>query len=202
MKIDYFFALASPFTYMGHARFMAMAEQAGAEVAYRPANVMEIFSHTGGVPVKQRSPQRQAYRMMELNRWKAHLGLPMNVTPKFFPVVDAEAGKAVIAAIQAGHAPGKRVMGFLKAVWEQERDIADGGTIRRCYPAPEFLVGCPNAAIVPDPRCYAGPGEVQPEPSRPSNRVAPLERNRLLAIVTFSGSRFCSSPLPGSGTGS
>jgi carboxymethylenebutenolidase len=35
-----------------------------------------IFPASGGLPLPKRSPQRQAYRMQELRRWREHLGVP------------------------------------------------------------------------------------------------------------------------------
>ena len=66
-----------------------------------------VFSETGGLPLGKRSPARQAYRMTELKRWKEALNLDLNVEPKHFPVPDGDAQKVVVAAIQAGHGPGK-----------------------------------------------------------------------------------------------
>jgi 2-hydroxychromene-2-carboxylate isomerase len=130
VSVDYFFSLASPFTYMGHERFEALAKKYGAQVSYKPADYGKVFAATGGVPVKQRSPQRQAYRFMELKRWRDHLKIPLNLEPKFFPVNDGPAACMVIAAQRAGRPVGGLVLGFLRAVWAEERDIADPETIR------------------------------------------------------------------------
>jgi 2-hydroxychromene-2-carboxylate isomerase len=129
VTVDYFFSLASPFTYMGHERFEALAKQYGATVNYKPADIGKIFSETGGLPVPKRSPQRQAYRMMELKRWPAVLGIPLNPQPKFFPVDATAASLVVIAAMQADQHPGQLIAGFCRAVWSEERNIADASEI-------------------------------------------------------------------------
>jgi len=130
MVVDYFLALQSPYTYMGHARFEALAAKYGATVNYKPTEMPKVFAVSGGVPVKQRAPQRQAYRFQELRRWSEHLGLPMNLEPKCFPVQEGEAAKVVIAAIQRGEHPGKLIGACLRAVWAEERNLADPDTIR------------------------------------------------------------------------
>ena len=130
VTVDYFFSLASPFTYMGHERFEAMARKYKAAVNYKPADVGKIFAATGGLPVPQRSPQRQAYRLMELRRWSEFLGLPLNLKPKHFPVNANPAAQVVIAAIQAGIHPGPLIGAFCRAVWAEERDIADPAEIK------------------------------------------------------------------------
>ena len=130
VPVDYFFSLASPYTYMGHERFEALARKVGAQVTYKPADIGKVFAATGGLPVKQRSPQRQAYRFMELKRWREHLKIPLTLEPKFFPVNDAQAAHTVIAALRAGRPVGGLMLGFLRAVWAEERNIADAETIR------------------------------------------------------------------------
>jgi 2-hydroxychromene-2-carboxylate isomerase len=129
-NVDYFFSLASPFTYLGHERFEALALRYGARVRYKPADIGKVFAATGGLPVKQRSPQRQAYRMMELRRWRDFLKIPLTLEPKFFPVPDALSARVVIAAQGAGWHPGQLILGFLRAVWAEERDIAASETVR------------------------------------------------------------------------
>ncbi len=72
LTIDYFLAPQSPWTYFGHARFAAMAAAAGATVRIKPMDLGKIFPLTGGLPVGQRSAQRQAYRLVELRRFADH----------------------------------------------------------------------------------------------------------------------------------
>ena len=128
-SLDYFLALSSPYTYMGHGRFEELAARRGLAVNYKPANMGEVFAVSGGLPVKQRAPQRQAYRFMELKRWRTFLDVPLNLEPKHFPVPDAGAARMVIAASEAGQAPAALIGGFLRAVWAEERNIADPETL-------------------------------------------------------------------------
>ena len=128
--IDYYLAPQSPWTYLGHARFMRIAADAGAIVRVLPVDLGKIFPVSGGLPLAQRPPQRQAYRLMELARWRDFLGLPLNVKPKYFPVPADDASRLIIAVDQAdGTAAAMRLTGaLLTAVWAQERDIASAAT--------------------------------------------------------------------------
>lgn len=123
--IDYYLTAASPWTYLGHQRLIAMADGAGAEIRCKPARFGEIFARTGGLPLPKRAPARRAYRMMELRRWKARLGLPINITPAFHPVDDGTANRMVVAAGRAGLDPLAVAWALLRACWEQDRDLAD-----------------------------------------------------------------------------
>ena len=127
--ILYFYSLASPFSYLGHSRFLALAAKYGCRVHFKPADTSVIFPKTGGLPVKQRSPQRQAYRLLELRRWRDFLGIALNPEPKFFPVADQLAGRAVIASEQMGGDAGALSLAILRACWAEERNIADRATL-------------------------------------------------------------------------
>ena len=129
--IDYFLAPQSPWAYLGHAHFMRIAADAGAIVRVLPVDLSgKIFPVSGGLPLAQRPPQRQAYRLVELARWRDFLGLPLNVKPKYFPVPADDAARLIIAVDQAdGTAAAMRLTGaLLTAVWAQERDISSAAT--------------------------------------------------------------------------
>ena len=126
--IDYYFAPQSPWTYLGHARFTAIAAAAGATVNVRPVDLGgSVFPISGGLPLGKRAPQRQAYRLVELARFSRHLGIPLNPKPKFFPVAGDDAARLIIAVdLQDGTEAALRVSGAVfAAVWVQERNIGD-----------------------------------------------------------------------------
>lgn len=126
--VDYYFAPQSPYTYLGHARFVAIARAADATVRVRPIDLGgKVFPVSGGLPLGQRAPQRLAYRLVELRRFADHLQLPMNVKPRFFPVAgDAAAQLIVSVEQQDGSAAALGLAGaVLRAVWAEERNIAD-----------------------------------------------------------------------------
>lgn len=129
-NVDYYFSLGSPWTYLGHARFETMAQKHNVEVGYRPADYSKIFPISGGLPPAKRAPQRQAYRLMELNRWRDYLGLPLNPQPQFHPVSSNLAAQMVYCAIEQGAHPGKLIGGVLAGVWTQQRDVSDADTLR------------------------------------------------------------------------
>jgi 2-hydroxychromene-2-carboxylate isomerase len=132
VTIDYYLAPQSPWTYLGHERFARIAAAAGATVRVLPIDLGgKVFPVSGGLPLGQRAPQRQAYRLVELARFRDALGLPLNVKPRYFPVPGDDAARLVIAVDQGdGAAAAMRLAGaVLAAVWAQERDIADASTL-------------------------------------------------------------------------
>ena len=89
LHIDYYASLNSPWTHLGAARIEALAAKHGASLRIHPVDFGTIFPASGGLPLPKRAPQRQAYRLMELRRWRDFLGVPINVEPKHFPSSEA-----------------------------------------------------------------------------------------------------------------
>ncbi len=129
--IDYYFAPQSPWTYLGHDRFVAMARAAGATVRVLPADLGAVFSVSGGLPLGKRAPQRQAYRLAELRRFSQHLGVPMNIQPQFFPVAADDAARLIITVNQHdGTDAALAISGAVfRACWAQQRNMADAATL-------------------------------------------------------------------------
>jgi hypothetical protein len=95
--VDYYIAPQSPWTYLGHQRFVQMAKAAGATVRLMPMDLGKVFPLSGGLPLGKRAPQRQAYRLVELTRFSKALGIPLNLHPQFFPVAGDAAARLIIA---------------------------------------------------------------------------------------------------------
>ena len=126
--IDYYMSPASPWTYLGHQRLNVLAKRHGAKVNVKPVDLGVIFPQSGGLPLAKRAPQRQAYRLVELERWKRFLGLPLVVQPKHFPVNANPAAHLICTA------PEEKRMAIagdlLAALWKDDRNLADPETLR------------------------------------------------------------------------
>jgi len=130
-NIDYYFATVSPYAYLGHDRFLAIAQKHGAAIAVKPINLGEVFPLSGGLPLSKRAPQRQAYRLVELRRWSQFLGKSMTVQPRFFPVNGDLAACWILAAAELGTTQAMTLAGAVgRAIWEQERNIAEAATMQ------------------------------------------------------------------------
>lgn len=128
LTIDYYFAPQSPYAYLGHQRFQDLAQRYGAAIRVHPVDLGgKVFPVSGGLPLNKRAPQRQAYRLVELRRFGEHLGLPIHVQPRHFPVAGDDAA-CLIAAVDMkdGTEAAMRIAGaVMRAVWAEERNIDD-----------------------------------------------------------------------------
>ncbi len=133
LHVDYYASLNSPWTHLGAARIEAMCAQHGASLRIWPVDFGTIFAGSGGLPLPKRSPQRQAYRMQELPRWRDFLGIPINLQPKHFPTSEALSSACCIALRETmGDAPAIRLAHrVLKAIWEEELNPADEAVLAR-----------------------------------------------------------------------
>lgn len=130
--IRYYFSAQSPWTYLGHERLLAIAKRHGAAVEPRPIDLGRVFPLSGGLPLPQRAPQRQAYRLVELKRWSSFTGVPLNLHPKFFPVGSDDAALLILATAQRHRIEAATALAgaLMRAVWTEERNIADLDTLR------------------------------------------------------------------------
>ena len=123
--IDYYFSLVSPWAYIGHAPFVDIVRRHDLEVNYKPVFLGRVFSETGGLPLAQRHPARQRYRLLELQRWRDKRGLSFNIQPKHWPFDVLLPDRAVIAINAAKGDPEPFLRRAFAAIWEEERNLAD-----------------------------------------------------------------------------
>jgi len=128
--IDYYFWMNSDWAYLGADRLEALAQRQGVQIRYKPVDLPDVYARTGGMLLGQRAPERQAYRVTELQRWCRKLGIYVNAQPAYMcPNADL-ASCIVIAADQAGLPVAGLYKAILHAQWCEERDISDPETLR------------------------------------------------------------------------
>jgi 2-hydroxychromene-2-carboxylate isomerase len=137
-QIDYFFTLMSPWTYLGHTSFVAMARRHGCKLVYRPTPLRMVFDETGGLPLPKRHPVRQRYRILEMQRWREKRGLPLVLYPKHFPFDVALADRVVIAITEAGGDPSTFVGDVLAGIWARDEDLSQPELIGKIAEAAGF----------------------------------------------------------------
>jgi len=120
--IEYYFSCSSPWSYLGHAKFTAIAKKHALMIAYRLLPLPRLFPETGGLPLSKRHPVRQDYRLIELQRWRDKNGVDLKLRPKYWPFDPSLADRVIIALSALG-----RVEDFLPqalaAVFSSEQNL-------------------------------------------------------------------------------
>jgi 2-hydroxychromene-2-carboxylate isomerase len=132
--LECFYSLSSPWAYLGGPQLQDIVRRHRARLVLRPYDFQAVAPHTGGVPLRTRPDARRSYHALELDRWRTYLGMPLNLTPRHYrhdgqpPDWNKQAGWTVIAAQLQGLDAFVLSHALLRALWAEERDIADAAT--------------------------------------------------------------------------
>ena len=138
-QIDYYFSVISPYAYLAGDRLTAIVQRHNAEVIYKPLDVLALFARTGGIAPKDRHSSRKEYRAQDLMRQAIKTGLKFTLQPSHWPVNQAPASFAFIAAQNAGGGDlGNLAHCMTRACWAEERNIAEVAVIRECLAGAGF----------------------------------------------------------------
>jgi 2-hydroxychromene-2-carboxylate isomerase len=80
--VEYYFSFISLWSYIGSLVFQDIVKRHDIRVEFKPIDLLAVFAAGGGKPVRERPLQRQAYRLIEMERWKDIRGIPLVTWPK------------------------------------------------------------------------------------------------------------------------
>jgi len=157
MQIDYYLSPVSPWVHMSGNRPAELAARHGMTLRYKPVDGAAIFARTGGLMLNERHESRRDYRMQELRRQSAKLGIPLVLKPAHFPTNPAPASYAIIAAQESGQGGDIHalVQGLTRACWEEERNIAEDDVIRDCLARAGFDAGLAMSGLLTGAEIYS-----------------------------------------------
>jgi len=154
--IDYFFSTLSPYVYLAGTRLEQVAARHGATITYKPLDIGALFPRTGGTAPADRHPARMEYRAQELMRQSKKLGLPFHLKPAHWPTNGAPSSYAIIAAQMAGGGDlGALVHAITRAVWAEEKDIAEDAVLKACLTEAGFDPGLTDSGLLAGAEAYA-----------------------------------------------
>lgn len=160
--IDYYFSFVSLWSYIGCQTFESLVARHKLRVNYKPVDLLAVFKAGGGLPVKERPVQRQSYRLVEMQRWRAIRQIPLVYHPKFYPADPGRGHRMLLAALRNGQDPTAFCRAGLRAVWADEQDIADRETLVRLADA-NGLAGQALFAEADDPALVREEGRLTEE---------------------------------------
>jgi 2-hydroxychromene-2-carboxylate isomerase len=131
MEISCYYSLSSPWAYFGGPKLQDIVRRHRAKLVLKPFDFQEVVPRTGGVPLRTRPEPRRTYHALELERWRAYLGMPLKLVPRHYPQDGLPAGWnkppgwMVIAAQERGLDAPLLSHALLRALWAEERNTAD-----------------------------------------------------------------------------
>ena len=131
VEVSCYYSLSSPWAYFAGPRLQDIVARHRVHLLLKPFDFQEIVPRTGGVPLRTRPEPRRTYHALELDRWRKHLGMPLQLTPKYYPADgkpagwNKPAGWIVIAAQERGMDAQRLSHALLRALWADERDTSE-----------------------------------------------------------------------------
>lgn len=128
--VDYYYASISGYAYLGEQRLQQIVDETGSNINYKPINIAKVFESSSTTAPFKQSQQRLNYRLIDMQRTANYLGLPINPKPKYWPTSVVLSSCTIYAAIELGARAHDISFAILKAVYQEEKDIAAPETIR------------------------------------------------------------------------
>ena len=122
MRLEFFYDFTCPYAYLASTQVEAVADQAGADLCWRPMFLGGVFRALYGEAAIPSPPAVKAARTQrDLRRWALHWGIDCSY-PSGHPFNSAAALRCVLAAPEQAAAISHRL--YL-AYWQEHRDIGD-----------------------------------------------------------------------------
>jgi len=137
-EIHYYFTASSPWVYLGHQAIRDVATRHGAKLNAKPVRLAGVWEVSGAVPLAQRSPTRQRYRLIELRRYAELRGMPIVLKPKWAPLDATLADLCTVAILLEGADPLDFMGKLFAAFWAEDRNIADETVVASLIDASGF----------------------------------------------------------------
>ena len=125
-KLELFFDLSSPYSYLAATQVEALAERTGAEVAWRPMVLGAVFKAVGN-EMPARVPHKARWMGQDLQRWAELHGVPLRFS-SHFPLNTIKAMRLVL--VDDSKAAAVALAGF-RAMWAEDRNITEEPELRR-----------------------------------------------------------------------
>jgi len=125
-SLEFFYDIGSPWTYLAFHRIEAVAEEAGADLVWKPILVGGVFNAVNPSVYEARAnppKARSAYMGKDLADWARSYGLTLTWPPSIFPVNSVKAMRGALVALDAGCVAAYSRAAF-EAYWGTDRDIS------------------------------------------------------------------------------
>ena len=125
-RVEFYFDLSSPYSYLASTQMRALGERAGAEVIWKPMVLFAVFKATGN-DMPARVAHKARWMGQDLQRWADHYGVPFRMS-SHFPLNTIKAMRLVL--VDPARAADVALAGF-SAMWAEDRNIGEEPELRR-----------------------------------------------------------------------
>jgi 2-hydroxychromene-2-carboxylate isomerase len=125
-KLEFFFDLSSPYSYLAATQMQTLGERSGAEVVWKPMVLGAVFKAVGN-EMPARVPPKGRWMGNDLTRWADHYGVPFRFS-SHFPSNAIKAMRLIL--VDDARAVAVALAGF-RAMWAEDRDITQDDELRR-----------------------------------------------------------------------
>ena len=124
-KLEFFFDLSSPYSYLAATQIEPLADRCGAEVVWRPMVLGAVFKATGN-EMPARVPHKARWMGQDLQRWADYHKVPWQMS-SHFPLNTIKAMRLIL--VDDAKAAAVAQAGF-RAMWADDRDLTDDAVLR------------------------------------------------------------------------
>ena len=150
-KLEFFFDVSSPWTYLAFERVEGIAERTGAELVWKPFLVGGVFNKVNPSVYQRREnpiPAKDAHYRKSMEDWAAYQGIALG-RPSVFPLNSVKALRGAFVAINEGKI-ADYARGCFKAYWTDDKDISQEDELRTVVEAAGMDWDSFSAAIQTD----------------------------------------------------
>jgi 2-hydroxychromene-2-carboxylate isomerase len=135
---DFFFDLASGYSYLAHSQVEPLAQRTGVRVRWRPFLLGAVFKATGN-ETPARIPAKAAWMVRDMALWAQQYGMAVTF-PSRFPLASVTPLRLLVAAgrLHGEAAIARLAHPLFEAAWSLDQDINDPAVLARCATAAGF----------------------------------------------------------------
>lgn len=124
-KVEFFFDVSSPWTYLAFTGIERLCEEAGASLVWKPFLVGGVFNSINPSVYQRREnpiPNKDRYYKKDMHDWAKLAGIELG-QPPVFPVNSVKAQRGAFVAAEAGRMSPYLAATF-RTYWTELRDIS------------------------------------------------------------------------------
>lgn len=130
--IEYYYSGHSAYAYLGSARFLQIARDAGRRVVHKPIDLHLVVPASGSTPFAKRSEEyRKYFFYREIQRWSQERNAPVMGRPRYHHHDTTLVNCMLVAGVLQGVNIDQLSHAVLEAHWRYDADLADRPTLER-----------------------------------------------------------------------